>query len=73
LILERGKKTRGYIQSNLKHAKSMRKEMTTEELKLWQKIKNNQLGYKLRRQQPIKNFIVDFVCYEKRLIIELRW
>jgi len=28
-------------------------------------------GYKFRRQQPIGNYIVDFVCLEKRLIIEL--
>jgi very-short-patch-repair endonuclease len=28
-------------------------------------------GYKFRRQQPIGNYIVDFVCLEKRLIVEL--
>jgi very-short-patch-repair endonuclease len=28
-------------------------------------------GYKFRRQQPLGNYIVDFVCLEKKLIIEL--
>jgi very-short-patch-repair endonuclease len=28
-------------------------------------------GYKFRRQQPIGNYIADFVCFEKRLIVEL--
>ncbi|MDA1193246.1 MAG: DUF559 domain-containing protein, partial [Candidatus Poribacteria bacterium] len=28
-------------------------------------------GYKFRRQQPIDRYTVDFVCYEKRLVIEL--
>jgi len=28
-------------------------------------------GIKFRRQQPIENYIVDFVCFEKRIVIEL--
>ncbi len=28
-------------------------------------------GYKFRRQQTIDNYIVDFVCFENRLIIEI--
>ncbi|MFO7965462.1 MAG: endonuclease domain-containing protein [Desulfobacterales bacterium] len=36
------------------------------------KIRGRQIkGYKFRRQAPIGKFIVDFVCHEKRLIIEL--
>jgi very-short-patch-repair endonuclease len=27
--------------------------------------------FKFRRQQPIDNFIVDFVCFEKRLVVEI--
>ncbi|MEO1889054.1 MAG: DUF559 domain-containing protein, partial [Cycloclasticus sp.] len=29
------------------------------------------LGYRFRRQHPIKNYIVDFVCLDSKLIIEL--
>ena len=28
-------------------------------------------GLKFRRQEPIGSYIVDFVCYEKRLIVEV--
>ena len=39
---------------------------------LWSKLKARQLyGLKFRRQQPIGNFIVDFACFEKRIVIEL--
>ena len=59
--------------SNLiKHSKSLRKNSTKAEKILWSKIRASQLeGIKFRRQQPIENYIVDFVSFEKRLIIEL--
>ena len=39
---------------------------------LWSKLRARQLqGIKFRRQQPIKNFIVDFVSFEKRIVIEI--
>lgn len=50
----------------------MRKRSTKEERFLWRHLKSKQLeGLKFRRQQPIGNFIVDFVCFEKKIIIEL--
>jgi very-short-patch-repair endonuclease len=62
---------RGYNTQNLKFAKEMRKEMTKEEFKLWNILKSNQLNFKFRRQHPIGNFITDFCCLEKKLVIEL--
>jgi very-short-patch-repair endonuclease len=39
---------------------------------LWRHLRAKRFeGYKFKRQQPIGRFIVDFVCFEKRLIIEL--
>jgi very-short-patch-repair endonuclease len=39
---------------------------------LWSRLRSKQLhGVKFRRQQPIENFIVDFVSFEKRIVIEL--
>jgi very-short-patch-repair endonuclease len=39
---------------------------------LWRHLRAKQLGgFKFRRQQPMGNYIVDFVCLEKRIIIEL--
>ena len=44
--------------------------MTDAETILWKHLRGQQLGHKFRRQEPIGRFIVDFVCYEKMLIIE---
>ena len=53
-------------------AKALRKRSTDAEVLLWRKLKARQLeGIKFRRQQPIEDFIVDFVSFEKRIIIEL--
>ncbi len=55
----------------LDKAQEMRKSPTKAEETLWQEIRNKKLGDKFRRQQPIDTFIVDFVCLEKMLIIEI--
>ncbi len=62
---------RNYELKNLSRSKELRSNMTDHEKILWYKINNDQLGYKFRSQQPIGNYIVDFVCFEKNLIIEL--
>ena len=45
--------------------------MTKAEKLLWSKLRNNRIGTKFRRQQPIGKCIVDFVAFEKKLIIEI--
>ncbi len=52
-------------------ARENRQAATPAEDALWQAIRNSQLGYKFRRQHAIGPFIVDFVCIEKRLVVEL--
>ncbi|MEN8253296.1 MAG: endonuclease domain-containing protein [Patescibacteria group bacterium] len=53
-------------------ARKLRKKLTPEERKLWNKIKNRQLlEYKFRRQQPIGPYVLDFYCADKKLAIEL--
>ena len=52
-------------------AKELRNNQTDAEVALWQQIKNNQLVYKFRRQQVIGFNIADFVCLDKKLIIEV--
>jgi very-short-patch-repair endonuclease len=54
-----------------KHSRQLRKDMTDVERKLWYYLRRNQLGVKFRRQYPIGKYIVDFVCLEKHLVIEL--
>lgn len=52
-------------------ARGLRKRMTEAELRLWKILRGKRLeGLKFRRQQPIGPFIVDFVCFEKKLVVE---
>ena len=53
------------------HAIELRKEPTPAERKLWAIIRNDQLGVNFRRQHAVGNYIPDFVCVQKKLIIEL--
>ena len=56
---------------NLKNfIKHNRQNSTNVENKLWWRLRNFQTGYKFRRQQQIGKYIVDFVCLQKKLIIE---
>jgi len=53
-------------------AKTLRRRSTDTENMLWRRIRAKRLqGLKFRRQEPIGKYIVDFVCYERRVIIEL--
>ena len=53
-------------------AKQLRRAMTRAETLLWRHLKANRMdGVGIRRQSPIGNYIVDFVCFSSKLIIEL--
>ena len=55
-----------------KIVRKLRQNMQVPERILWAKLRARRFeNYKFRRQEQIDNYIVDFVCYEKRLIIEL--
>jgi very-short-patch-repair endonuclease len=52
--------------------KALRKRPTDAEQLLWRHLRMKQMeGLKFRRQQPIDNYIVDFICFENRIIIEV--
>jgi very-short-patch-repair endonuclease len=54
------------------YARELRNNSTVTERLLWRHLRNSQLeGIKFRRQQPIETYIVDFVSFEKRIVIEL--
>ncbi len=66
------KATRFYSAEILSNAKALRSNQTDAEGLLWHYLRDKQLGgFKFRRQQPIENYIVDFICFEKKLVIEL--
>ena len=56
----------------IERARELRKNTTELEKIIWYWLRNRQLlNCKFRRQRSIENYIVDFVCYEIRLIIEI--
>ncbi|MEP6261041.1 MAG: DUF559 domain-containing protein [Gillisia sp.] len=77
-VQETPEKSPGYLTGNpnisgelLNRAKEMRKNPTAEEEILWQRLRSKKLDVKFRRQHPIDNYIVDFVCLSKKLIVEI--
>ncbi len=51
--------------------KDLKDHQTDAEILLWQYLRNNKTGHKIRRQHIIGDFIVDFVCLTKKLVIEI--
>jgi very-short-patch-repair endonuclease len=57
---------RSHLQRVLRHT------MTDAERKLWRALRSKQMqGLKFRRQHPFENYILDFVCLEEKIVIEL--
>ena len=52
-------------------ARKLRNNLTEVEKYLWYELRRKNLGVKFRRQDIIGRYIVDFVCFEKKLIIEV--
>ena len=54
------------------YAKALRHGMTDAERTLWKHLRDRRMGgFKFRRQVPLNSFIVDFVCFDARLVIEV--
>lgn len=53
------------------YARELRKNLTDVEQKLWSCLRGKQLGVKFRRQHPFLNYVLDFVCVDLKLVIEL--
>ena len=53
-------------------AKLLRKRPTETEKLLWRYLRSKHInGFKFRRQQPIDNYVVDFVCFDNKIVIEV--
>ncbi len=58
--------------AKLKYARTLRARMTDAERLLWSRFRRRQvLGHRFRRQVPIGPYIVDFLCVELRVVIEV--
>ncbi|OFZ69486.1 MAG: DNA (cytosine-5-)-methyltransferase [Betaproteobacteria bacterium RBG_16_58_11] len=56
----------------LNNAKNLRSSQTEAEQRLWYHLRAHRfMDLKFKRQKPMGSYIVDFVCVEHRLIIEL--
>jgi very-short-patch-repair endonuclease len=53
-------------------ARSLRRNSTDAERRLWYHLRSRRLaGLRFRRQQPLGPYIIDFICFEKTLIVEI--
>ena len=53
------------------YARMLRQAQTHAEELMWQELRNRKLGVKFRRQHPISDYVVDFYCSDKSLIVEI--
>jgi very-short-patch-repair endonuclease len=66
----KGQTNRSIIDNALQ--RDLRSHMTDAENRLWQRLRSRQIaGFKFRRQHPFLNFVLDFVCLEMRLVVEV--
>jgi len=65
-------KKRDALAVNRNRAKEMRHEPVQTEKLFWSEVRNRKLGgFKFKRQVPLGPYIVDFVCLDEKLIVEL--
>ena len=63
---------KSYSSISRARARSLRKSSTAAELRMWHLLRNRTLQhFKFRRQHPIGDYIMDFICLEKKLVIEI--
>ena len=54
------------------NARKLRHDSTDAERAMWRLLRDRRLtGFKFRRQVPFQNYVLDFVCYDRRLVVEL--
>jgi very-short-patch-repair endonuclease len=57
---------------NRGHARQLRHDATDAETAMWRLLRHRRLaGFKFRRQVPFRSFILDFVCFDSKIIVEI--
>ena len=60
------------MKKNVELARKLRKEQTPQESKFWSMVRNHRFyDLEFKRQYPMGDYIVDFICREKKIIVEL--
>ena len=68
----RGRTLRGPERRIVRIERRLRRQATNAETKLWFGIRDRRLGgFKFVRQEAIGSYVVDFVCREKKLVVEV--
>jgi very-short-patch-repair endonuclease len=66
----KGQSNRSILASKVQRL--LRKNMTDAKIALWRRLRLQQIaGYKFRRQHPFLDYVLDFVCLEKMLVVEV--
>lgn len=66
----KGQTNKSILKSGLQ--RRLRNTMTDAELRIWQCLRRRQMdGFKFRRQHPFDDYVLDFVCLEAMLVIEV--
>ena len=60
------------MRPEITRARAMRGQMSGVEVILWSRLKRlRERGFHIRRQAPFRGYFLDFVCYPRRLVIEV--
>lgn len=60
------------MDANRRRARQLRNAMTEAEQRMWQHLRVRQIeGFRFRRQVPLHGYIVDFLCPQARLVVEI--
>jgi adenine-specific DNA-methyltransferase len=60
------------MSESVERARTLRRNMTDAEQSFWRRVRDRRFGgLKFRRQAPIGSYIADFLCFERKLIVEL--
>lgn len=63
---------RGANITKTNRARRLRQDSTNAELRLWNRLRSRAIcGQKFVRQEPVGQYVVDFICRERRLIVEI--
>ena len=63
---------RGPDRKATSRARQLRSHQTDAETKLWHRLRNRQIaGCKFVRQEPVGRYVCDFICRERKLVIEV--
>lgn len=72
MVSAKVEKHRSATRGLLSNARRMRHDPTDAEQKFWRAVRGRRFGgYKFKRQYPVCRYIVDFICLDKHLIVEL--